>query len=309
VRSIGLADTINPRERHAQRQETSVGKETAIAWTDHTFNLVWGCNEISDGCDNCYARELTIRYGYNGEKLPKLWGTFEDGAERRTFSEKHWQQPHNWNALAKKNGESRRVFCYSMGDLNDPHPTTVAQLPRLWETIRATPWLDWQMLTKLPGRYASMLPSDWGNGYPNVWLGTTIEHPKYIRRLDHLLKNKAVVHWISYEPALDDLATALKHYLHLMTRPWIVYGGESGNGSKNFRDHDLAWPRAMRALIDDHNANTLLNRDERLATFFYKQSAAVRTEMGTTLDGETVRKWPLDRRTSLTFGPSTSLFG
>ena len=32
-----------------------MGKDSAIAWTDHTFNPWWGCARVSPGCENCMA--------------------------------------------------------------------------------------------------------------------------------------------------------------------------------------------------------------------------------------------------------------
>ena len=34
-----------------------------IEWCDHTVNLWWGCTEVHEGCDNCYAKNLAKRYG------------------------------------------------------------------------------------------------------------------------------------------------------------------------------------------------------------------------------------------------------
>ena len=36
-----------------------------ISWTDHTFNIAWGCQKISPGCKNCYADDLSARYGHD----------------------------------------------------------------------------------------------------------------------------------------------------------------------------------------------------------------------------------------------------
>ena len=35
---------------------------TAIEWTDATWNPVTGCNEISAGCDHCYAERFSERF-------------------------------------------------------------------------------------------------------------------------------------------------------------------------------------------------------------------------------------------------------
>ena len=240
-------------------------EKTIIAWTDHTYNAWWGCAKISAGCKNCYAESLAARFGF-----PNLWGPDSD---RRTFGDKHWRQPLEWNHDAIVEGRRRKVFCGSMMDWAEDHPIAEAIRPRIFETIRATPNLDWQLLTKRTERIEKCLPSDWGGGYPNVWLGTTIEGPDVACRADILRNIPAAVRFVSYEPAigpLDDLS--------LSGIDWVIYGGESG---KNYRDHNLDWPRAMR---DKCRASG--------TAFFFKQSAAWRTEIGTTLDGETIREYP-----------------
>lgn len=95
-------------------------------------------------------------------------------------------------------------------------------------------------------------------------------------RADHLRVIPAAVRFISYEPALGPLDD-----LDITGIDWIIYGGESGPG---FRGHDLAWPRVMRDRCEEAGA-----------AFFYKQSPAFRTEVGTTLDGATVQQYPTPR--------------
>ena len=255
-----------------------MSEKTIIAWTDHTFNIAWGCVKISPGCKNCYADTLSQRYGHD------VWGK---NKPRRTFGDKHWDEPikwvrdwarGNWGVLGK--GSPHLVFSSSMCDVFEDHPTIDAEREKLWPLIRATsPALHWQLLTKRPERIADNLPSDWGTGYPNVWLGTSIEHNDYVGRADHLRDIPAAVRFISYEPALGPLPD-----LNLSRLDWIIYGGESGPG---YRQHDLEWPREMERRCAESGV-----------AFFFKQSSAIRTEMGIELDGRLVRNFPEPRVTS-----------
>lgn len=222
---------------------------------------------MSDGCKHCYADETAARRGWD------VWGK---GKARRTFGDKHWAEPLTWNRAAEKEGKRRRVFCSSMCDVFEDHPTIIAQHEKLWPLIRATPMLDWQLVTKRPERIREMLPTDWRDGWSNVWLGTSVEDMRVASRVDHLRSIPAAVRFISYEPALGPLDD-----LDISGIDWVIYGGESG---PKHRPHDLAWPRAMRAKCDAAGV-----------AFFFKQSAARFTEMGTTLDGETVRNYPTPR--------------
>jgi protein gp37 len=74
-----------------------MAENSAISWTDHTFNPWWGCSKISPGCANCYADSFALFCGYGGEKGTKepIWG---EKAGRRFFGDAHWNEPKEWNA-------------------------------------------------------------------------------------------------------------------------------------------------------------------------------------------------------------------
>lgn len=148
-------------------------KDSKISWTHHTFNLAWGCDEVSPECANCYARVFSQRLGKN------LWGKEKP---REVLSHSYWKQPLKWDREARKAGERHRVFCSSMADVFEDHPTITWQRQRLWEMIRQTQNLDWLLLTKRAERIEGSLPADWGQGYANVWLGVTVGHPISIPR-------------------------------------------------------------------------------------------------------------------------------
>lgn len=241
---------------------------TVIAWTDHTFNLVWGCTKISPGCANCYAETLSKSKRY-GTPLD-VWGPDKP---RRTLGAAYWREPLKWDRQAKIAGERRRVFCGSMFDWCDPHPTVKQELARLWPLISQTPNLDWLLLTKRPEHIGACLPANFPRGFRNVWLGTSIENNDYAGRADMLRRHDATVRFVSYEPALGPLDR-----LDLTGLDWVIYGGESGPG---YRDHDVQWARDLRTRCD-----------ARGVAFFFKQSPAPRTEMGIELDGEIVRAYP-----------------
>jgi hypothetical protein len=75
-----------------------------------------------------------------------------------------------------------------------------------WAIIKATPHLTYQILTKRPERIAGHLPADWGEGYPNVWLGTSVENQTYAdARIPLLLAAPAKTKFLSCEPLLGSL--------------------------------------------------------------------------------------------------------
>ena len=219
-----------------------MGENSKIEWCDATMNPWVGCTKVSPGCDNCYAEAM----------MDKRWGKVKWGphGERRRTGDENWRKPLRWAKTARGAGKRPRVFCASLADVFDN------QVPPKWradlfELIRATPELDWLLLTKRPQNIKRMLPPvDWHN----IWLGTTCEdqqrmRERYIALTD--VKNVAK-HFISYEPAIGPLE------LPIPPIDWIICGGESGPKA---RQMDLQWARDLRDYCAEWNI-----------PFFFKQT-------------------------------------
>jgi len=234
-----------------------MSKKTGIAWTDHTWNSWEGCSKISPGCASCYMFDQLRRYGRDPSNV------------RRT---KTWKDPERWNEEARRAGRTDRVFTCSLSDFF--HEGADAWRPEAWGVIRRCTHLHFQVLTKRPLRIAEHLPPDWGDGYPNVWLGVSIESNDSVWRADVLRQIPARIRWISAEPLLGPLPD-----LDLTGFQWIVVGGESGQG---YRNMDHAWARRIR--------------DRAMAqgvAFFFKQSAGARPGQGDLLDGRRWHEFPV----------------
>jgi protein gp37 len=227
-----------------------MGENTKIEWAHHTFNPWTGCQKVSPGCDHCYAEGWAKRSGV------VEWGPH---ANRRRTSSANWKKPLQWNKAAEVSGERYRVFCASLADVfdNQVDPSWRADLFAL---IKATPHLDWLLLTKRPENIAKMLPDDWGDGYPNVWLGTTVEDQDRMRRIGELLRNRAALHFLSCEPLLGpvDISPCLSAYWTAINCPqarradgswtgqrisWVICGGESGPDARPMHPE---WARSLR---------------------------------------------------------------
>lgn len=269
-----------------------------IEWTDSTFNPWIGCQHASPGCDHCYAEQQNTfrKWAADG-----AWGPH---AERRRTSVVNWKKPVVWNADGRRfertHGRRRRVFCASLADVFDN------KVPAGWRTdlfrlIRDTPNLDWQLLTKRPQNIANMLPTDWGEaGYPNVWLGTTTEDEKHYRmRWPVLARVPAVVHFISYEPAIGSLG---RINLAGSYPDWIIAGGESGPKARVMGGQ---WARAVRDECRDLGIPFFFKQwgicDSNPLVFeqgMSKKDAAVidtHGKGGGLLDGQIVRQFPTFR--------------
>ena len=236
-----------------------MSESTIIAWTTRTWNPWRGCTKISPGCKNCYMFTAQERYGRNPKEVVRT---------------KTWGDPVKWQRQAAAAGETEMVFTCSWSDWF--HADADEWRDEAWALVRRCPNLQFQILTKRSDRIEAHLPADWGEGYPNVWLGVSIESDEYTFRADHLRDIPAAVRFISAEPLLTPLSS-----LNLANIDWLIAGGESGPG---WRPMDHAW------------AIDLQEKCSRSGTaFFFKQSAAPRTEMGIELNGKVVRAFPTPR--------------
>jgi protein gp37 len=76
-----------------------------------------------------------------------------------------------------------------------------------------------------------MLPGDWRDGYPNVWLIVSVDQPSRERDVPKLASIPAVVHGVSIEPQLAPVR--LGRFAGLLQ--WVINGGESGAGARLHR--------------------------------------------------------------------------
>lgn len=244
-----------------------MGKTTSISWTNSTWNPWYGCKKVSAGCKNCYAEKQSARYGKDFSTVVRSKTTFNDPLK--------WKEP-------------RKVFTCSWSDF------FIAEADEwrgtAWDIIRMTPHLTYQILTKRPENIAARLPADWGEGYPNVWLGTSVEHQDAAdERIPFLLEIPAAIRFLSCEPLLG--AIDLWQWLGGAREPigdywnkdrrgidWVICGGESG---AHFRAMNPDWARSIR---DQCRAAGV--------AFWFKQSASFRSETGTTLDGVEYHEFP-----------------
>ncbi len=228
-----------------------MGQTTDIAWADSTFNPWIGCQKVSEECDYCYAEALFDVRFHLAE-----WGSH--GKRQLT---KTWKEPKGWQRNAAKftgkrgPGFPRLVFCASLCDVFDNKAPDGAR-DNLWNLIRETPDLDWLLLTKRPENIRKMLPADWDNGWPHVWLGTSAGNQARFDQRWPILRNiPAAVRFISYEPAIGPLI------LNGAQPDWIVCGGEKCQPDKEkARFFDQQWARDLR---DECATNSVL--------FFMKQ--------------------------------------
>lgn len=221
-----------------------MAENSNIEWTDHTFNPWEGCQKVGPGCDHCYAETRNARFG--GGTAPN-WGP---GAPRRRTSVSTWNMPLRWNAQHEafhaQHGRRQRVFCASLADVFDNAVDPKWRID-LFELIRATPNLDWLLLTKRIGNVMKIgIPIGPNGGpLPNIWLGATIVNQEEADRdIPKLLATPARVRFLSMEPLLGPVD--IVPFIHPdvgNTVEWVIVGGESGPSARPMHPD---WARSLR---------------------------------------------------------------
>lgn len=242
-----------------------MGENSKIEWTDHTFNPWMGCTKVSEACKFCYAESFTNHY-----KLAQ-WG--DQNARMRTVAT-NWKKPFKWNREAYDNKTRKKVFCASLADIFDDHESILPEWrAKLWKMIKLTTNLDWLLLTKRPENIVKFLPEDWGDGYPNVWLGISVENQERANeRIPILSQIPAKIRFMSCEPLLGEIRFNVPNLMfgseygfmpYVHNFHWCIIGGESGPVDKIRKLN----PKDCEKLINDC--------DIHIIKVFFKQLGTV----------------------------------
>ena len=197
-----------------------MAQKSNIQWTDATWNIASGCTKVDEDCKFCYMyRDSFDDTRYNPRVVTKTKTVFN---------------------LPLKLKEPSKIFTSSLTDFF--HENCDGFRSEAWDIIRQCPQHTFQILTKRPERILENLPSDWGGGWGNVWLGTSIGSNKGMSRLDPLLRVPAKIRFISFEPLHEQIGMNLD-LLDLLAIDWAIIGGESGNenGIYRYRPCKVEW--------------------------------------------------------------------
>lgn len=234
-----------------------MAQNSAIEWTETTWNPLTGCTKISPGCKHCYAERMAHRLEAMGQ--PNYANGF-----KLTLHEHMLEVPLRWK-------KPRVVFVNSMSDLF--HKDTPEEfILRVFDVMRQASWHIFQVLTKRSDRLLKLSPKiEWPE---NVWMGVSVERDDYTFRIDHLRQTKAKVRFLSLEPLLGPLEQLNLDRIH-----WVIAGGESGPGARPMEE---AWVTDIRDQCLDAEV-----------PFFFKQWGGVfKKRHGRTLEGQTWNEMP-----------------
>jgi protein gp37 len=238
-----------------------VAENSAIEWTDTTWNPVTGCTKISVGCDNCYAARFSERFrGVPGHP-------FETGFDL-TLRPARLAQPLEWK-------RPRMIFVNSMSDLFHKD-IPKAHISAVFDTMEKADWHIYQVLTKR----SSLLQKFINERYEtrkapaHMWFGVSVENRQASSRIAHLQKAHAGVRFLSIEPLIGPVGR-----LDLGSIDWVIVGGESGPGARSM---DPEWAIDIRNQCVEANV-----------AFFFKQWGGRSPKAGgRLLDGREWNEFP-----------------
>lgn len=228
---------------------------TVISWTNETWNPVAGCTRVSEGCRNCYAERISLKFGRSQHPWTK-----KHERQNVVLHPERLRKPFGWK-------NPSRVFVNSMSDLF--HPLVPDEyIAQVFGVMADTPQHTYQILTKRPDR-----AREWtGPWQPNIWMGATVEDRKSLPRVDAIRACGAQTKFLSLEPLIERLDG-----IDLNGIDWVIVGGESGPG---YRPMDMEWARHLRDIAVAEGC-----------AYFFKQDSGYRTELRPWLVEEDGSRW------------------
>lgn len=212
------------------------------------WNPWHGCKKISAGCANCYVYGRDAEYEKDSSKVVKnadfdLPVRIKKDGTYRLFSD-----------------DGIIATCFTSDFFLDEADPWRAEC---WKMIKKRFDLDFFIITKRIDRFLCCVPDDWGEGYPNVIMGCTVENDEMAKfRLpifkDAKIKRKTII----CAPLIEkiDLSPFLGSWVNE-----VSVGGESG---RNARVCDYSWVLDIKRQCDSahvpfsfHQTGALLKKD------------------------------------------------
>lgn len=242
----------------------TMGKNSAIEWTDATWNPWHGCHKVSQGCKNCYMFRDKKRYGQDPNVVTR-------SGDKTFYAPLKWSEPRNiftcsWSDFFIEEADAWRDEAFAIMALTPQHTYQVLtkRPDRMLEYFRDH-FIDPQRLnfrfinayqrtlTKafgwpeklVPNDVMSRMPKAFPNWpFPNVWLGVSVEdRDTYIHRVPYLAMTPGAVKFLSIEPLLGDLGDLMLDGIFAGVYHWVIVGGESGPDARPMHPD---WVRSIR---------------------------------------------------------------
>lgn len=210
-----------------------MGANTAIEWTQATWNPIVGCSVISPGCTNCYAMRIAPRLEAM-QPGGHYAGTTQRSKAGAVWTGKLAMAPDPILTAPLRRRKPTTYFANSMGDLF--HEAVPDEwIDRVFAVMVLSPQHTFQVLTKRSARMreymrprGTCIPIEWRqeaerlsgedpgamrHPLPNVWLGVSTEDQERAdERVPDLLASPAAIRFVSAEPLLGPVDL----------RPWLL---------------------------------------------------------------------------------------
>ena len=183
------------------------------------WNPWHGCKKCSEGCQNCYMYFLDAQRGKNGADIYRTKAGFRYPLSKDRYGRYKIQS-----------GEQLRVCMTSDFFLEEAD----GWRDEAWQIIRQRPDVVFFLLTKRPERVLRCLPSDWGDGWENVFFNVSCENQKRAdERIPILLSLPFRHKGIMCAPLIGEIS--LKAYLPDGQIEQVLCDGENYAGARPCR--------------------------------------------------------------------------
>ena len=184
------------------------------------WNPWHGCVKCSEGCEHCYMYFLDKSRGKNGAEI------YRTGNFKYPLSEAN-----------VKSGELIRVCMTSDFFLEEADEWR----QEAWDIMRRRSDVKFFLLTKRPERVLECLPSDWGDGWPNIFFNVTAENQKRAEERIPLLLQLPFQHkGVMCAPFIGKVD--IEPYLLDGQIEQVICGGENYDGA---RPCDHEWVKCL----------------------------------------------------------------
>lgn len=206
------------------------------------WNPWHGCHKISDGCLNCYVYRIDSKFGRNPSLVTKS---------------KAFNAPLKRDKSGNFSMSGSVIYtCFSSDFFVEEAD---AWRPEAWKIMKIRDSQKFLFITKRIHRFMECIPEDWGDGYPNVSIGCTMESQKMADYRMPIFLEAPIVHkFVVCEPLLGPID--FHGALNSGRIEEVIVGGESG---ENARICEFDWVMQIREQCLESKTN-----------FHFKQTGA-----------------------------------
>ena len=184
--------------------------------------VIWnpwhGCRKVSEGCRHCYMYYLDAKRGID---TSVIYRTASFDLPVRRGRDGRYKLPPGMKLYV---GLSSDFFIEEADEWR----------AEIWRMMRQRSDILFKLLTKRASRIRQCLPEDWGEGYPNVEIGITVEDQRAAdERMPILVSLPARHKAVTCAPFIGPVE--IEKYLATGCIDYVACGGENYDGARPCR--------------------------------------------------------------------------